>query len=70
MCQLSVGLTSNCTSEYSASSSGGRLEAVCETDDPLRYNRNVRNPQDGMSTLNQDWPNIGSEWARSMYNCG
>ncbi|CAK3999444.1 Hypothetical predicted protein [Lecanosticta acicola] len=67
ICQLQAGQTANCSTHYNASISGATMEAVCDNEhDKLQYQK--RNPQawTGNETLNQDWPNIAGEWARSL----
>ncbi|KAK5719396.1 hypothetical protein LTR15_007919 [Elasticomyces elasticus] len=67
LCQLKASLTPNCSTSYNASSSGAMLEAVCEnTDDDLAYIRSLSNATSGNYSLNKDWPNIASEWSRSL----
>lgn len=69
MCQLQVGTTPHCSTSYNASVSGGAMEAHCEDkDDDMRYllHADADDAIDGNVTLSADWPNIGSEWARSV----
>ncbi|KAF2721114.1 hypothetical protein K431DRAFT_225055 [Polychaeton citri CBS 116435] len=67
LCKLQVGLTPNCSTRYNASSSGGTLEALCENpDDDMRYVKSLSNATYGNASLAPDWPNIASEWSRSL----
>lgn len=70
LCQMQAGLTALCSTHYNATGSGGTMEAVCEDDhDPLQYSRSplAENLILGNASLNKDWPNIASEWARSKH---
>lgn len=66
LCGLQAGQTPSCFSTYSATSNGGQLEAICETNDALQYNNSVPEALSGNATLSKDWVNIASEWARSL----
>ncbi|KAF7188956.1 hypothetical protein HII31_09879 [Pseudocercospora fuligena] len=66
LCELQVGLTADCYTTYEASSSGGRMEAVCNSNDKLQFNNSVPAALKGNDTLSKDWVNIGSEWANSL----
>lgn len=66
LCSISAGQTPLCTTHYNASSSGGSMEAICDTDDPLQYNQSVPRAPRGNDTLSPDWINVAQEWARSM----
>lgn len=69
LCSLRVGLTAKCSTLYNASSTGGRLDAICEEkSDDSRFEKTQ--PKDGVfygnDTISADWVNIGSEWAKSI----
>lgn len=66
LCSISAGQTPLCTTHYNASSSGGSMEAICDTDDPLQYNQSEPLAQMGNDTLSPDWINVAQEWARSL----
>lgn len=66
LCSISAGQTPLCTTHYNASSSGGSMEAICDTEDPLQYNQSVPRAPRGNDTLSPDWINVAQEWARSM----
>ncbi|KAI5361935.1 hypothetical protein Slin15195_G055850 [Septoria linicola] len=66
LCSLSAGQTPLCTTHYNASSSGGSMSAMCNTTDPLQYNRSESMALMGNDTLSKDWVNIASEWSRSL----
>jgi hypothetical protein len=66
LCSISAGQTPLCTTHYNASSSGGSMEAICETDNALQYNRSEPLALMGNDTLSKDWINIASEWSKSI----
>jgi len=67
MCSLKAYLTPNCSTQYNATASGATLEAMCEDPgDDFRYIKSNPGALSGNATVNYDWPNIGSEWAKSM----
>ncbi|OCK83244.1 hypothetical protein K432DRAFT_402226 [Lepidopterella palustris CBS 459.81] len=65
LCSMKVSLSPACSTRYNATGSGGTMEAICEdpTDD-LAYVHSLSNASVGLT--NQDWPNIGFDWANSM----
>lgn len=68
MCQLQVGLALDCSTSYNASSSGGAMGAHCgDSNDGMRYIAHASGIDaiEGNATLSAEWPNIGSEWAKS-----
>jgi hypothetical protein len=67
LCQLQVGQTPHCSTQYNASSSVGTLEAICEDpQDDMRYIKSMTNATAGRASLSGDWPNIASMWARAL----
>lgn len=67
LCSVQVGQTPHCSTEYTASSHGGTLEAVCEDPtDELQYARVVNDTRSGNETISKEWVNIGSGWANSV----
>ncbi|KAK5113040.1 hypothetical protein LTR85_011062 [Meristemomyces frigidus] len=67
LCKLSVSLTPYCSTQYNASASGGTLEAICEDpNDKLAYNWSLSTATSGNYSVSKDWPNIASEWGRSL----
>ena len=68
LCQLRVGQTPQCSTQYNASSNVGALEAICnEPNDTVRYS--YSKPNETIS-VSRDWPNVASMWARSMFRYG
>lgn len=66
LCEMRVGQTPDCSTQYNASSSVATLEAICEDpDDDLKYIKSLGNATRGNSSINPDWPNIGSMWGLS-----
>jgi hypothetical protein len=71
LCQLKVSQTPNCSTSYNASSSGGKLVALCEDEnDEFRYIKSISNATSGNVSIARDWPNIASEWADSKRDRG
>lgn len=67
ICQLQVGMTSNCSTRYSASSSGATLKAHCEDQrDKYRFNESAPDSMNGNATITPDWPDIAGNWATGM----
>jgi hypothetical protein len=67
LCQLQVGQTPDCSTQYNASSSVGTLEALCQNPhDDMRYIRSMTNATAGRASLSADWPSIASMWSRSL----
>lgn len=66
LCQLQVGLTPYCSTQYNASSSAATLEAVCDPDDDVRFIDSVSNAPSGRAALSWDWPSIAQTWASAM----
>ena len=67
LCQLQVGQTPDCSTQYNASSSVGTLEAICQdSGDDMRYIRSMRNATGNFASLTGNWPDIASMWARSL----
>ena len=64
LCELRVGQTPHCFTQYNASSSVGTLEAICEDpNDDMRYIKSMTN---ATGVLSADWPNVASMWLRSI----
>ncbi|WPH05084.1 Hypothetical protein R9X50_00798300 [Acrodontium crateriforme] len=67
LCSMKVSQAPYCSTQYNASTSGGTLEAVCEDPhDKMRYNESVTDAGSGNVSLSLDWPNIGTDWAKSL----
>ena len=67
LCELRVGQTPQCSTQYNASSNVATLEAICEQpDDDLRYLKSLSNAATGNASVSEDWPNIGSIWLSSL----
>lgn len=67
LCEIRVGQTPHCSTQYNASSSVGTLEAVCDDpNDDMRYIKSMSNATSGVASVNADWPNIASMWLRSI----
>ena len=66
LCDLRVGQTPHCSTQYNASSNVGTLEAICEDpNDDMRYIKSLGNATSGNASVSLDWPNIASMWASS-----
>jgi hypothetical protein len=67
LCQLQVGTTPFCSTNYNASATGATMEAMCEDpSDRYTFSSSMAvNTTSGNSTINTDWPNIAGDWARS-----
>jgi hypothetical protein len=58
MCRLKAGLTPNCSTHYSASGSGGNIEAHCEdAHEPMTY---IRFNSSRIETISSDWYNVAT----------
>ncbi|KAK5136667.1 hypothetical protein LTR08_002320 [Meristemomyces frigidus] len=72
LCQMKVSQTPFCSTQYNASASGGTLEAVCDPNeqisstDSVQYIHSLPVATSGNFSVSQDWPNIASEWGRSL----
>ena len=71
LCSLRVFQTPFCSTEYNASVVGASLEAKCtenalDLSNPMRFYDNAPKPMAGNSTINKDWPYIGTEWSNSL----
>jgi hypothetical protein len=69
LCQLQVGTTPHCTTNYNASSTGATMDADCsDPDNRYAFSSSMQvNTTSGNATINRDWANIAGEWARSKY---
>lgn len=61
LCQLRVGQTPQCSTQYNASSNVGTLEAICEDSQ-----NSLTSPIYGPALVSEDWPNIASMWLRRI----
>lgn len=67
LCELRVGQTPSCSTQYNASSSVATLEALCEDpQDDLRYIKSLESATTGNASLSKDWPKIASMWLGSL----
>ena len=64
MCSMRVALSPNCSTEYSASVSGGSLTSHCDPGNPLAYIRSE--PKAPQGVWSQDWVNVVSEWGNGL----
>ena len=65
MCSLRVSVTTQCSTRYDASLSGGSMEAHCEDPkDELAYGKSYHNATNGV--IVRDWAALGAEWARAL----
>ncbi|PGH09159.1 hypothetical protein GX51_00913 [Blastomyces parvus] len=65
LCALKAGLTTQCSTKYRATASGGNLEAICdEPDDNMRYNKD----REDMPSIvwDENWEDMSTEWANSL----
>ena len=64
LCQLPVGQTPKCSTQYNASSAVGTLEAICEyPNDDLAFIKSIPNANTSVSA---EWPNVGSDWVTGL----
>lgn len=65
VCKIHVTLTSKCATQYSATGSGGTMEALCEDKaSHLAYKNSNASEPDSVSV--KDWRDIGFDWSNSM----
>ena len=64
MCSMRVALSPNCSTEYSASVSGGSLTSHCDRDNALAYIKSEPKAPHGI--WEKDWVNVASEWETSL----
>ncbi|KAI4251719.1 MAG: hypothetical protein L6R42_008275, partial [Xanthoria sp. 1 TBL-2021] len=65
MCSLKASLTTNCSTKYHASLSGGSMSAHCEDPrDSLAYGRSYDNATDGV--IKKNWAAVATEWALAL----
>lgn len=65
LCKISASLTSNCSTQYNATGSGGTIEALCEE----RAGKLAYKQSDPKAPLMRDLPNwrdIGFDWSNSI----
>lgn len=60
MCCMRVALSPSCSTEYSASVSGGSLTSHCDPDNALAYIKSKPKAPHGVWA--PDWVNVASEW--------
>ena len=64
MCSMRVALSPDCSTEYSASVSGGSLTSHCDAGNPLAYIKSE--PKAPRGFWSTDWVNVVSEWGNSL----
>ena len=64
MCSMRVALSPSCSTEYSASVSGGSLTSHCDADNPLAYIKSEPTAPHGV--WNRDWVSVIGEWGLSL----
>ncbi|KAL9578495.1 MAG: hypothetical protein Q9212_005682 [Teloschistes hypoglaucus] len=65
MCSMRVSLTTQCSTQYHASLSGGSMKTRCEdAKEELAYGKSNTNATDGV--ISQDWAAVGTDWAKAM----
>ncbi|EQL33631.1 hypothetical protein, variant [Blastomyces dermatitidis ATCC 26199] len=65
LCAIKAGLTTQCSTKYQATASGGNLAAICdEPDDDFRYNKD-RNDLPSIE-WDENWEDMSTEWANSL----
>ena len=65
LCSMSVSLTPNCSTTYTATVSGGNLTSNCDDpDNPLTYGKSQPNATNGLR--NRDWVNVATDWALAL----
>ena len=67
LCQLQVSLEPNCYTRYNATGTGGTLDAVCDDSaGKLQYSDSAPASLRGNATLDQEWPNVATDWGESL----
>ncbi len=67
LCELRVGQTPDCSTQYNASSNSATLEAICsDRKDGMRYVDSTPDATSGNDSYNSDWPKIASMWVASI----
>ncbi|KAL8687386.1 MAG: hypothetical protein Q9218_006424 [Villophora microphyllina] len=65
MCSLRASMTTQCSTQYHASLSGGSLNARCEdAKNQLAYGKSINNATDGV--IQKDWAAVAAEWAMAL----
>ena len=65
MCAMKASLTTNCSTRYHASLSGGSMSAHCnDNNDNLAYGKSFGNATDGV--VKKNWAAIATEWAMAL----
>ncbi|PGH15001.1 hypothetical protein AJ79_02681 [Helicocarpus griseus UAMH5409] len=66
LCAIKAGLTTQCSTKYHATASGGRLEVVCDDPtDEMRYNKS-KEKEMPLIDWSMNWENMATEWANSL----
>ncbi|KAL8764724.1 MAG: hypothetical protein Q9194_006878 [Teloschistes cf. exilis] len=65
MCSMRVSLTTQCSTEYHASLSGGSMKTRCgDAKDEMLYEKTTRDAIDGL--ILKDWAAVGTDWAKAL----
>ncbi|KAL8991164.1 MAG: hypothetical protein Q9169_007932 [Polycauliona sp. 2 TL-2023] len=65
MCAMKASLTTQCSTRYRASQSGGSMSTHCEdAKDPLAYGKSYQNATEGI--IKKNWAQIATEWAMAL----
>ncbi|KAI4197897.1 MAG: hypothetical protein LQ350_005656 [Teloschistes chrysophthalmus] len=65
MCSMRVSLTTQCSTQYHASLSGGSMKTRCEDPkDELAYGKSNTDATDGV--ISKDWAAVGTDWAKAL----
>lgn len=65
MCSLKVSLTTECSTRYHASLSGGSMSAHCEDPkDDLAYGKSYADATNGV--IKKDWAAVATDWATAL----
>ncbi|OJD19541.1 hypothetical protein AJ78_00512 [Emergomyces pasteurianus Ep9510] len=65
LCAIKAGVTTQCSTNYRATASGGNLAAIC--DDPadnMRYNKDKQDMP--LIEWDENWEDMSTEWANSL----
>ncbi|PGH34191.1 hypothetical protein GX50_02965 [[Emmonsia] crescens] len=65
LCAIKAGLTTQCSTHYRATSSGGNLAAICDDpNDNMRYNKDKKDMP--LIEWDENWEDMSTEWANSL----
>jgi hypothetical protein len=65
LCSLSASLSTNCSTWYNASISGGSMASHCEDQsDALQYSKRLPNATNGIRS--NDWVDVATDWASGV----